>query len=259
MTQADILKKNGIVDNAETLVSAAKAVGIDLAIAAAFVERESHGRNVFGSDPGGAFSGGGVVTEAKYKQFTALVAAGHTSNGVGPLQLTYFEYFPQAERQGLKLWVPYDNMVFGLRLIKGYLGGSVSSNAINNAGQLYNSGHPGGAPEYGKDVAAKAARWKQLLTVAPPKPVKKPATKPAALPVLKKGSRGAPVKAVQMFVLKVFPAYARPIKTSGGADGKFGPGTASVIKEFQHRSGLTPDGVIGPRTWAALKKAGMRI
>lgn len=36
------------------------------------------------------------------------------------------------------------------------------------------------------------------------------------------------------------------------ADGIFGPLTEEGVKEYQKRSGLTADGVVGPRTWAAL-------
>lgn len=36
------------------------------------------------------------------------------------------------------------------------------------------------------------------------------------------------------------------------ADGIFGPLTEEGVKEYQKRSGLTVDGVVGPRTWAAL-------
>jgi peptidoglycan hydrolase-like protein with peptidoglycan-binding domain len=37
-------------------------------------------------------------------------------------------------------------------------------------------------------------------------------------------------------------------------DGHFGPKTETAVKEFQKRSGLEPDGVVGPLTWAALLK-----
>jgi peptidoglycan hydrolase-like protein with peptidoglycan-binding domain len=41
-------------------------------------------------------------------------------------------------------------------------------------------------------------------------------------------------------------------------DGVFGPSMRAVVVEFQRRSKLTPDGVIGPKTWAALESHGYR-
>jgi murein L,D-transpeptidase YcbB/YkuD len=38
------------------------------------------------------------------------------------------------------------------------------------------------------------------------------------------------------------------------SDGDFGPKTEAAVKTFQKRSGLEPDGVVGPLTWAALLK-----
>lgn len=35
-------------------------------------------------------------------------------------------------------------------------------------------------------------------------------------------------------------------------DGEFGPYTENCVKHFQHKKGMTPDGIVGPSTWAAL-------
>src|SRR4051812_22308355 len=40
------------------------------------------------------------------------------------------------------------------------------------------------------------------------------------------------------------------------ADGVFGRHTVHALKRFQRRHGLTPDGVAGPATWAALRSSG---
>ena len=40
-----------------------------------------------------------------------------------------------------------------------------------------------------------------------------------------------------------------------GADGVYGRKTEAAVKAFQANSGLTADGICGPRTWAALDAA----
>ncbi|MFD8418777.1 peptidoglycan-binding protein [Streptomyces sp. NPDC059466] len=39
----------------------------------------------------------------------------------------------------------------------------------------------------------------------------------------------------------------------GGIDGMFGPLTLRAVKAFQHRAGLVADGMLGPRSWTALR------
>ena len=39
-----------------------------------------------------------------------------------------------------------------------------------------------------------------------------------------------------------------------GADGSFGAKTQSAVIKFQHDHGLTPDGVVGPKTWDELNE-----
>lgn len=65
------------------------------------------------------------------------------------------------------------------------------------------------------------------------------------LPVLKYGSRGEYVKAWQTFLnLNGFPC--------GLNDGIYGKNTEKAVRSFQESRGLDPDGIIGPKTWAAL-------
>ncbi|MGI6168996.1 MAG: peptidoglycan-binding protein [Christensenellales bacterium] len=61
----------------------------------------------------------------------------------------------------------------------------------------------------------------------------------AASPLLRQGSRNDAVKALQILI-------------AVGVDGIFGPKTRHAVVEFQKEQGLSRDGIVGPRTWAAL-------
>jgi peptidoglycan hydrolase-like protein with peptidoglycan-binding domain len=65
-------------------------------------------------------------------------------------------------------------------------------------------------------------------------------------PLLKRGCRGADVKALQ-YLLK-----SRGYSIS--VDGVFGSGTQAVVKSFQRSKGLAADGVVGSRTWSKVIK-----
>lgn len=95
--------------------------------------------------------------------------------------------------------------------------------------------------------------------VVKPKPKPKPA--PGKKPVVKvrtlrRGSEGADVKRLQSELNRVFPGYPGPKLV---VDGDFGKNTEDDVKEFQRRAGLTPDGVVGPKTRAKLKSMGVRL
>lgn len=66
------------------------------------------------------------------------------------------------------------------------------------------------------------------------------------LPVLKRNDDGRGVTRAQA-LLNIAGANPRLVE-----DGDFGPRTETETEEFQTRSGLDRDGVIGPKTWAAL-------
>ncbi|MFE2067420.1 GH25 family lysozyme [Streptomyces sp. NPDC059467] len=68
-------------------------------------------------------------------------------------------------------------------------------------------------------------------------------------PTLQRGSTGDPTVEAQCELdLATKPSRYTPI----AADGSFGAATETRVKEFQACAGLTPDGVLGPLTWAAL-------
>jgi len=71
--------------------------------------------------------------------------------------------------------------------------------------------------------------------------------KAEAASILKPGSENSEVRDVQ-YRLKTLGLY------DGALDGKYGPGTASSVMEFQKEYGVNPDGTVGPATWRKLKK-----
>jgi len=68
-----------------------------------------------------------------------------------------------------------------------------------------------------------------------------------ASPVLKIGSEGQDILDLQ-FRLQTIGYYNLPI------DKNFGKATHSAVQRFQKNNGLPGDGVVGPKTWAKLKK-----
>ena len=64
-------------------------------------------------------------------------------------------------------------------------------------------------------------------------------------PILRTGSQGAEVSELQA-ALKLLGYF------TGAVDGFYGESTAIAVSRFQQASGLKPDGVTGPTTWARL-------
>lgn len=65
---------------------------------------------------------------------------------------------------------------------------------------------------------------------------------PPPHPTLKRGSYGRDVRTIQGWV-------------GTGIDGDFGPMTEAAVKDWQRAHGLVVDGIVGPKTWAALEAA----
>lgn len=69
-------------------------------------------------------------------------------------------------------------------------------------------------------------------------------------PTLRKGSSGSYVVELQQDLIALHYDLS-----PYGADGKFGAKTETAVKAFQKDSGLTADGIVGPKTWDALDAA----
>ena len=75
-----------------------------------------------------------------------------------------------------------------------------------------------------------------------PAPIPIPSSDSKNRPTLRRGARGDLVKEIQE-------------KVDVTADGVFGAGTEAAVREFQHNHGMVPDGIVGPKTWEAGKRA----
>jgi hypothetical protein len=74
------------------------------------------------------------------------------------------------------------------------------------------------------------------------------AATPAPTTTLAPGDSGAQVRALQRALGAL--GYG-----PGKIDGAYGPATTSALERFQKASGLTEDGILGPKTLAALRRA----
>lgn len=74
-------------------------------------------------------------------------------------------------------------------------------------------------------------------------PTAAPTSAPAVtdVPILQKGDTGEAVRTMQAKLIEL--GYL-----TGSADGQYGSGTRSAVKDFQKQNGLTDDGVAGPKT-----------
>jgi hypothetical protein len=91
-------------------------------------------------------------------------------------------------------------------------------------------------------VGKDSRRGRGLILIAALLALTLCAAAPADARDLKRGARGPRVA----FVQKVLHLHVDRI---------YGKQTARAVRRFQRRHGLTPDGIVGPATWSALKRA----
>jgi len=76
----------------------------------------------------------------------------------------------------------------------------------------------------------------------------------------RRGDNGPKIEKINLFWYEFFPAYANVLKRNAKdvRGPVFGENTEAWVKEFQRRTGLVPDGNIGPVTLAKMKEFGFQ-
>lgn len=151
------------------IVEIAEKYALRVRTVAAFVEKESGGRKIFGCDAGSIFCNQ-FVTRERLDRLIQWVGNGGASNGVAWLQLTYFPLILRAEQRG-GAHKPRPNIDAGCeelkRLFVIYDDGSRLG--WQRAAASYNGGQGNftdATMRYARDVEAKALAWERRLAGA---------------------------------------------------------------------------------------------
>ncbi len=245
MGASQVLTSHGI-ERAADVVQLSAVAGLELAAAATLLQKESGGgHNIYGHDgvpTGGFYEKGGAVTKANYTAYKA-----HRkqlgAQGVGPTQLTLPAFQDLADAAG----GCYDwkaNAKTGFTILAGH----IAHAGVRDGFRRYN-GSGKAAQAYADDAMSKLQVWRTRLGATPTR-------EPHVVrPILKQGDTGAQVLKLQRFLNKTFPLYSHIDLTPQ----RYGPVTAKVIAEFQHRAGVAGPGVdpagrsVGAPTWASLE------
>jgi len=153
------------LQNVDVAAQVANETGIKFNHLCALLQHESMGKNIYGHDSGGALSGfSKPVTKDNYDVFRWLILnKGQTSNGVGPMQLTFKGFFTDMEKKGLKPWDVHDNMTYGAKLWNDYYRsyrdqGLSPDESVRKAGVRYN-----GASSYGDTQVRLVKEWRDRV------------------------------------------------------------------------------------------------
>lgn len=146
----------------DAVLQAADNVGCPwwAALACLWMETGFEGANIYGNDAGGACSGWGEVTKENFENdFWPVVSNWGTSNGVGPLQVTYNGYFIQDPNRAW--WDPEKSSEVGCTILRdliAYEGDSYED--LRRVGSRYNSGNASGAYDsYGIPFSQHCEWW----------------------------------------------------------------------------------------------------
>jgi hypothetical protein len=175
-SQAAIIRKHG-GRYEDAIIREAHASGLELSLVCALIEHESGFRNVYGHDPvpnpiKSPPNGLREVTEENYRLYLRHRRNKEGMQGVGPTQLTWFEFQDEADAAG-GCWKPEVNIKIGCRVVareRARLG------STRQALRVYNGGPtpPASTEGYARSVLKLQQKWQHLLAgakvVAPANP-----------------------------------------------------------------------------------------
>jgi len=160
-----------------------------------------------------------------------------------PGDLVFFD-FPDSVRRIQHVGIVEKVISGGVQTIEGNTS-SGSSGSQSNGGGVYRRTRTSSIVGFGHPAYSSTEGG--IVTPASVPAPSAPAPSSSNWPLLRRGSKGEYVKQLQARLNAWFPTYSRLV-----VDGDFGPATEAVVKEFQRRSGLTADGIVGPLTRGAL-------
>lgn len=179
LQQIQTAKQHGIL-NPVIAWNAARRAGIPFWVMCAFLMQESGGgSNIYGHDigPDGyprPFWGHGEVTEANYAAYkierdlginhkARFSAIGRRTQGVGPMQLTWYSFQDEADALG-GCWKKSVNMLIGAKIIKQYYDEAATIRDTEMGRWRYAAYKYNGKQSYVDSIAPKLKNWQELLT-----------------------------------------------------------------------------------------------
>lgn len=105
------------------------------------------------------------------------------------------------------------------------------------------------------DMSVFRTRVTAILNGSAPPPVLIPVVDPRGRPTLRRGHTGPAVRELRAALERVLQSSSRPDLLEALATeavDAFGPHTEAAVRAAQRMKGLVPDGIVGPKTWAAL-------
>lgn len=153
-------KKHG-ANYALRIIIQARKSGIPISLAFALIEQESNFRNVFGHDPTHSIPEswkGAQVTKDRYKFYKARRGQ-YGMQGVGPAQLTWYEYQNEADSRG-GAWIAKHNISTAFDHMAALL--KKNKHRID-AFKAYNGTGPA-ADNYAKQLNLRMQKWHDFLS-----------------------------------------------------------------------------------------------